>query len=271
MRDIRNIKKRKLIISVSVIVLILVIVLIIAGLIDNSRKVVFEDKAMAEIIAMSAGVKSADKLRVEDLEKIEILNIGYTGYYDTLVDIEKCPNLRNLIIGYPDYRLERYYFIGKEMPEPESKERVKQIEKELGSILEKCPSLTTIYVSNEKGNCELDNIEFLKKGKNLTSISLYYQTDIDYLDISECTKLQFLSLDYCDISDLTMINGLEYLEDLYLEGTNVSEAKDILKLKKLNHLEIADTPLAENEEQLEFIHKKFPEANIYNGFQKLIF
>ena len=238
---------------------------------DNAQKVDFEDEAMAEIISISAGVESVDKFRVDDLEKVETLNIGYTGYYDTLVDIEKCPNLRKLIIGYPDYRLAHYYFTDREMPELESKERVKQIEKELGSILEKCPNLTTIYISNEKGNCELDNIEFLKKGKNLTSISLYYQTDIDYSIISECNKLSFLALDYCDISDLGMIGELEHLEDLYIEGTNVSEAKDILKLKKLNHLEIADTPLAENEEQLELIYKQFPEANIYNGFQKLIF
>lgn len=271
MRDIRHIKKRNLLISASIIVLMIVIALIIVFMIDNSHKVVFEDEAMEEIISMSAGVESVDKFRVDDFEKVEILNISYTGYYDTLVDIEKCPNLRKLIIGYPDYRLAHYYFADREMPEPESKERVKQIEKELGSILEKCPNLTTIYISNEKGNCELDNIEFLQKGKNLTSISLYYQTDIDYSVISECTELQFLSLYYSKISDLGMISELEHLEDLYIEGTNVSEAKDILKLKKLNHLEIADTPLAEKEEQLELIHKQFPEANIYNGLQKLTF
>ena len=266
MRDIRHIKKRNLIISASVIVFILVIALIIAVLIDNSRKVVFEDETMAEMISKTAGVESVDKIRADDLEKVEILNIGYTGYYDTLVDIEKCPNLKRLIIGYPDYRLADYYFIGREMPEPESKERVKEIEKELESILEKCPNLTTIYISNENGNCELDNIEFLKKGKNLTSISLYYQTDIDYSAISECNELQFLALLYCDVWDLGMISQLENLDSLVLTGTNVSEAKDILKLKNLTFFEIADTPLAENEEQLELIQEQFPDIKIQTDY-----
>ena len=108
---------------------------------------------------------------------------------------------------------------------------LKQIEKELESILEKCPNLTTIYLSNDKGNCELDNIEFLKKAKKLKSLNLYYQSDIDYSVISECTKLQFLSLHCCDISDLSRIGELENLDSLVLTGTNVSEATDILKLK----------------------------------------
>ena len=87
-------KKRKTVIWV--IAVVIVITFTIAALIDNFRKVDFEDETMAEMIAKTVGVESADKLRVEDLEKITILNIGYTGYYDTLADIEKCPNLKRL-------------------------------------------------------------------------------------------------------------------------------------------------------------------------------
>ena len=47
-----------------------------------------------------------------------------------------------------------------------------------------------------------------------------------------------------------------------LTGTNVSEATDILKLKNLSFFRIADTPLAENEEQLNLIQKQFPELKI---------
>ena len=258
--------KKKLIVIICIVIILLTGAAIAVTFIqDNAQKVDFEDEAMAEMISKTAGVESVNSFRVDDLEKVEILNIGYTGYYDTLVDIEKCPNLKRLIIGYPDYKLADYYFIGREIPGPESKERVKQIEEELGSILEKCPNLTTIYISNEKGNCELDNIEFLKKGKNLISISLYYQTDIDYSVVSECSELQFLTLLYCDISDFGMISQLENLDSLVLTGTNVSEAKDILKLKNLTFFEIADTPLAENEEQLELIYQQFPDIDIYTG------
>lgn len=169
-------KKRMIIIGI--IAFIAVIALTITVLIDNAHKVDFEDETMAEMIAKTVGVESVDKLRADDLEKVEILNIGYTGYYDTLVDIEKCPNLDELIIGYPQCAMTYYPFVDREMPEPESKERVKQIEKELESILKKCPNITTIYISNEKGNCELDNIEFLKKGKNLVGVCFTNQTSI---------------------------------------------------------------------------------------------
>ena len=249
------------------IAVVIVITFIIAVLIDNSRKVDFEDETMAEMIAKTVGVESADKLRVNDLEKIEILNIGYTGYYDTLVDIEKCPNLKRLFIGCPEYAQIYYPFIGRKIPEPESRERVEQIEKELGDILGKCSKLEDIYISNERGNCELDNIEFLKKGrKHLVAIGLFYQADIDYSPISECRKLSYLSLRYSDISDLGMISELENLDNLVLTGTEISEATDILKLKELNFFRIADTPLAENNEQLELIQQQFPELKIQTDY-----
>ena len=84
---------------------VIVITFIIAVLIDNSRKVDFEDETMAEMIAGTTGVESVDKLRVDDLEKIKILNIGYTNYYSTLADIEKCTNLERLYISCPYSRL----------------------------------------------------------------------------------------------------------------------------------------------------------------------
>lgn len=249
---------------ISIIVFIVVIALTIMMLIDNSHRVDFEDETMAEMIVKTVGVEKADKLRADDLEKIEILNIGYTGYYDTLIDLEKCMNLKRLIIGYPGYTQAYYPFFDREMPEPESKERVKQIEKELGSILEKCPSLEDIYISNEKGNCELDNIEFLKKGKNLGAICLFYQTDIDYSPISECKELVYLSLRYCDVSDLSMLSELEDLKRLNLEGTDVAEVEELLKLKNLNNLEIVltDTPLEEKTEELENLQEQYPGLDI---------
>ena len=257
---------KRMIRIIKIIVIIIIIIFIIAVLIDNAHKVDFEDETMAEMIAKTVGVESASQLRADDLEEIKVLNIGYTGYYDTLIDIGKCPNLDELIIGYPQCAMTYYPFSGREIPEPESKERVKQIEKELESILEKCPNITVLYISNEKGNCKLDNIEFLKKGKNLSGIGLFYQEDIDYSPISECRKLSYLSLRYSDISDLDMISELENLDNLVLTGTKISEATDILKLKELNFFRIADTPLAENKEQLELIQQQFPKLKIETDY-----
>ena len=247
------------------IAFIVVIVLTITLVLDNSHKVDFEDETMAEMIAKTTGVEKADKLRADDLEKVEILNIGYTGYYDTLTDIEKCPNLKRLFISCPEDTIVYYPFAVWEMPEPESQKRVKQIEKELESILEKCSILEDIYMSNENGNCELDNIEFLKKGKNhLIAICLFYQTEIDYSPISECKELEYLSLRYCDVSDLSMLSELEELKRLNLEGTNIADVEELLKLKNLNNLVVllADTPLAEKTEELENLQQQFPGLDI---------
>lgn len=257
---------KKKIVSVTIIVFILTVGIIFARItqIDDSQRICFKDGAMAKIISETAGVESVDKFRVNDLEKIEVLNIGYTSYYETLADIEKCNNLDTLIIGDPHYPGHKYHFgREKEVPETESEERVNQIESEIESILENCPSITEIHMSNEKGDCTLNNIDFLKKGKNLRNIDLCYQTNIDYSSISECSNVRFLTLYCCDVSDLKMINELNQLVHLNIVGTNVSEATDILKLKNLKNLVVTDTPLAENEEQLELIRKQFPEANIY--------
>ena len=257
MRNIKDVKKNR-VIFISIAMLIAIIALVVAVLIDNSHKVAFEDATMAEMISKSAGVETVDKIRENDLEKIEVLNIGYTGYYDTLVDIEKCTNLRRLIIGYPDYKLTNYPFAGREEPKQESKERVKQIEKELGSILEKCPNITTIYLSNENGNCELDNVEFLKKGKKLIVVSLYYQGDIDYSPISEIPHLNMLSFEECNMTELNMLDGLTELESLWIEKCDVSKAGEIVNVKSLKELEIEDTLLAGNAEELEIIFENCP-------------
>ena len=250
--------------AIGIIVFIVLIALIVAAIIDNSRKVDFEDETMGEMIAKSVRKETAEELRVDDLEKITELNIGYTGYYNTLVDIGKCPNLQRLFINCPEDTVVDYPFIGREIPEPESEERVGQIEKELGDVLEKCSKLEDIYISNEKGNCKLDNIEFLKKRKDIKVICLFYQSDIDYSPLSECKELEVLYLRHCDLSDLGMLSELENLKRLNLEGTNVSEVEEILKLKNLNGLTVllADTPLAEKKDELESLQQQFPGLDI---------
>ena len=254
-------KKR---IGIGGVILLLVVGVVIVGVIlrNNSQKIIFQDDGMATLIAESVGVESVDKLQVEDLEKVEMLNIGYTGYYDTLLDIEKCVKLERLVIGEPEYAFCHYYRRGKEIPESESKERIEQIESELKVILEKCPNIKTLYVSNEKGNCRLNSVEFLEDGNGLELLYIEHQSELDYSVISKCKKLKALSLYGSDISELGVIGDLDKLSTLNIARTDISQAEDILKLKNLKYLNITDTPLAENVEQLELIQKQFPEIEI---------
>lgn len=240
--------KKKIIIGIwSVIILVLVIAVIRPIFVDNARKVRFEDEGMGELIGSYSKVKSMDEFRGNDLDEVKSLKIGYTGFYDTLSDIEKCQQLEELFVGQKDYK-EVLDWSG-----PESKERIQQIKKELGSILKNCPKLTNLTLIGQEKYFELDDLDFLKNGKNLEYISMEHHGDIDYSAISECLDLHTLDFWDCDVSELDMLDGLNELEALSLLETNVSEAGDIVKLKALKELMIRNTPLGGNGEQLALI------------------
>ncbi|WP_075721378.1 leucine-rich repeat domain-containing protein [Roseburia sp. 499] len=266
-------KKR---IGIGCIILIVITGVVITSMVlnDDSKKntieditsgVAFEDEAMKALIAETAEVEPVDELHADDLEKVESLNIGYTGYYDTLLDVVKCQKLERLVIGDPEYAFCHYHRKGKEIPGPESKERMEQIESELEVILEKCPNIKTLCISNEEGNCELNSLDFLKNGDGVTLLYIEYQPEMDYSILLECKNLKSLSLYESDISEWSVIGELSELSSLNIAGTNVSEAEEILKLKNLKYLNINNTPLAENEEQLALIYQQFSDIDIYTG------
>lgn len=257
-------KKRIIIVVWSVIIVSLAIAIIRPILIDNARKVEFEDERMGREIALDVGVESIEEIRLGDLDKVKNLDIGYTGFYDTISDIEKCKQLSYLVIGQVGYGEEFESINQNDWPGPESKERIQQIKKELGGILGNCPQLKYLYIIGEDKYFELGDLEFLENGQNLKSLSLRNQPEMDCSAITKCAQLERLSLYGCDISDLNMLSELENLEELDIVGTNVSEAKDILNIKKLKVLYIADTPLEENEEQLALIYQQFPDIEINN-------
>lgn len=235
---------------------------------NNLNRIVFEDEAMGKLIAQSAGVNSVEELKEEDLEKVKMLNIGYTGYYDTLLDIGKCQQLDTLVIGCPEYTYCHYHRQGKEIPKPESKERIQQIEKELEEILKECPNLRCLYISNEDKNCKLDNLEFLKYGTELEVLRLEEQSIVDNEELLECKNLRYLSLYGSEVFDLSIISDFKDLKGLNLGGTNISTAEDILKLENLKYLAISNTPLAENKEELQLIYKEFSDIDIYKGEER---
>ena len=122
--------KKKIIIGVwSVIILSLAIVFIRPIILDNARKVKFKDERMEREIAINAGVESLDEFRVDDLEKVKSLDIRYTGFYNTISDIEKCQQLSYLVIGQVDYGDEFKLANQDDWPGPESKERIQHIKK----------------------------------------------------------------------------------------------------------------------------------------------
>ncbi len=252
-------KKNKRIIVVFVIVAILIMTVIIATPIiqDNARKVTFADERMGNRIVSYAGM-SEENFRVEDLDKVKWLKIGYTGQYSTLEDIEKCQQLEKLEIGrafslYPEEHGYKEHDL-----EPESEERIQQIKKELGSILKNCPKLERLDLIGQEKYFELGDVSFLENGKRLKSLAFRCQPELDYSTLSECSDLRTLIFQGCKMSELDMLSYLNKLECLEVIQSEVSEAGDILKLQSLTELVLADTALAGNEEQLELILESCP-------------
>lgn len=246
--------KNKLIAGIwTVILLSLAIAIIRPIVLDNAKKVKFEDKLMGLMIGASSEAKSMEEFRKENLKEVKDLDIGYTGHYDTLVDIEKCQQLEWLSVGSAEYEQER-----EEQPGPESKERIRQIEKELGGILKNCSKLSYMVLRGEEKYFELKDLNFLKYGQNLEYLSLEHHGELDYSAVSQCSNLRTLDFWDCNVTELDMLSGLNKLESLALLETEVTEAGDILELKALKELEIRNTPLGGNEEQLGVILENCP-------------
>ena len=231
------------------IALLAVIAIIRAVVLNNIGKVEFKDDIMEIKIAKSAWGKSAGDFRVEDLDKVKSLDIRYTGFYDTLIDIEKCKNLERLKIGQIECT---------EKQIPENKERIRQIEEELRGILKECQQIDSLFIIGTEHYFQLNDLEFLKNGKKLEDLSLFYQPALDYSAISEVPQLKSLIFVGCELGKMDMLSELKELESLWIKECDVTEAGEIVQLETLAELRIEDTPLAGNGAAIEAISENCP-------------
>lgn len=242
------------------IVSVLILLLILGGVFFYFAKRNYEKNKKTQYLDATMGSVIEHQARMIGINSIEDIYLGYTCYFDTLLDLTKLPNLNSIhITGKFNY--------WDETPDepivPEPPERIQQIENELAEILDKCPNVQYVNIRNTDGTCELTDLEFLTHGNNLINIGLWSMGDIDYSPIYECTNLKNLGVSDCDIEDLAGIEQLSNLERLTIKDTAIDSAKDIVKLKKLTYLDIKGTPLAENEEELEKIREALPDVKIY--------
>ena len=266
-------------------ILSVAVLLVALKLVDESNKVAFADEMLGKYIMAEALIhkrtEEAPKkeleykdLRKEDLKYVTSLEIGLRlRKCETLVDLEKCWNLEFLEIsdGYgdrvlmygEDWAVEGYKSVYGELPPPPlSDERIQQFGTELEGILQECRQLKALYIYSRGGTFNLDSVQFLHYGGNLTELGLHSLGDIDYSPVWECTNLEVLSLGYCAISDLGEISRLENLRVLWLDSTGIKEAGDIVTLKNLETLYIMGAPLAENEEELQILREALPGLEI---------
>lgn len=248
--------KKKLIIGGWVIVIFLFGVTVIRPMIlDYMRKVKFEDEKMGFVIRSSSEEKSEEKFRENNLDEVTYLNIMYPGWYDTLVDIEKCKKLKTLEIGHWEY------VSGKDMSD---KDWIQQMEEELDGITKSCSEINSLMLVGSEGHFELDDLEFLKNAQNLKDLTLFYQPAKDYSAISEIPHLKSLFFNGCNIAEMNMLEGLTEVKSLWIKGCDVSKAGQIVNLKSLKDLDLENTPLAGNAEELGIIFANCPNIEKLN-------
>ena len=240
-----KLKRRK--IKIFAYIVIIVAVAFCGNWLYKGRRVHFEDDMMRQVICLELGKdKDSHGVTYRELETIEELYIGPVGYFDTLEDVAKCRNLKslrvNMSIGSEKASFELFEVTetGERYYPPVSEEKMERIQKDLEKILKNAKKIEEFGLSNVNDTFNLPDVEFLKYGKNLRDITIAYSNIKDYSVLENCSKLRSVDLWYSDIES----------------------AEVLLKLKYVNRLILAGTPLAENEKEVAKLRQAFPEAKI---------
>ena len=236
--------KKKIGTVVMVILLIAVAGIYIGINCWKNRKIEFADENMAKVICSSVygygGDVTPENVTWEELDSIETLDIGYSGYYSTIKDIEKCRNLKRLDINNMLREGGAAYQIANgEIEKDLSIKDVKKLEKELAQVLPELPELKEIHLA-DLGSCEWTSIDFLRGCNHLEELRLYSSKVSDYSVLKECTALKTIKLGNC----------------------NVSSADELIGVKKLEFLGLFNTPLDQNPVEVQKLREAYPDVDI---------
>ena len=238
-----------------VIITIVIVVLVLGGIIgkyafekaqeahDNSV-VEFKDETMGQALCNSCHWSDEITLKdvtYKDLKGIKELKIGYVGYYDTLMDLQYCTDLKKLGINGGVGENEGAYFINSGEANGEISEKdVEKVEKELGEVLPKLKNLERLWLSNE-GKTKWTTIDFIKN----------------------CDNIELFSIGNCNATDYSVLKTCTSLKQIEITNSNISKAEDLIGLKNLESIMILNTPLVENPEELKKLQEAYPDAEIY--------
>ena len=207
----------------------------------NNHAIQFKDENMKRVIANLCYKTYSEDLKItpEDVKEIDVLNIGYVGYYDSLEDLKWCTGLEMLNIDMGMYEAwDAVYQIAQgEVPEEVSEEKVKQYEKELGKVLPKLKNLKELYISSN-GGCTWESLDFLEGCNQIEKISMHDFKVTDYSALKQCKSLKMITFFDCPIS----------------------KADDLIGLENLEWIGIRDTPLVNNPEELKKLKEAYPDA-----------
>lgn len=226
------------------ILLVGVICLLLAGgyFLHQNSHVRFKDENMGIVICNTIGHGvTPETVRYKDLETIQYLAIGCVGCYTTLIDLEKCKNVEQLYInGNIGEYDPAYEATHNEKGKTLTEEDAARIERELGKMIPGFRNLRIFSYSVYSPNCDVKNWSFLEECKSLDQIYIYGTNTTDY---------SFLN----SFSNLSMIS---------LWGSQIETADSLLNLQDPERLCIFETPLGENEEEIQKLCEALPDTEI---------
>ena len=206
----------------------------------KNRKIEFADENMAKVICGSiygyGGDVTPENVTWEELDSIETLDIGYTGYYSTIKDIEKCRKLKKLYVNNVLIEYSAVYKIANGKIEKNlSKNDVEKLQREMSEILPKLTELKELWVG-DLGECKWTSMEFLKECKQLEDIEIWGSPANDYSALKECKELKSVALWKC----------------------NISSADNLMGFKNLKYITLSNTPLDRNSTELQKLKDAYP-------------
>ena len=238
-----KIKRSK--IKIFTYIVIIVAVAFVGNWLYKERKVHFADDKMRQVICLELGKdKDSNDVTYRDLEKIEELQIGLVGTFETIEDVAKCKNLKSLSVnvliqqGEPSFELYETTEKGERYYPPLSEEKMERMQKDLERILKSARKIEEFDFANVNDSFNISDMEFLKYGKNIKDITIAYANIEDYSVLENCSKLESVDLWY----------------------SNIESADTLLKLKNVKKFWLTGTPLAENEKEISKLEKAFPDA-----------
>lgn len=238
--------KKKVGITIIIVIIIAIVGVCIGRNCWKNRKIEFADENMAKVICSSLYAYgygrdvSPEEITWEQLDSIEKLNIGYSGYYSTIVDIEKCRNVEtldiNIIITEYDYA---YQIAQGKIEKKLSAQEIEQLQKELSEVLPKLSKMKELWLA-DMGECEWTSVEFLKN----------------------CSQLEELYLSSCKADDYSALRNCQSLKVISLLNCNISSADDIIGLENIEYITLRNTPLGDKPEEIKKLQEAYPDAVI---------
>ena len=224
-------------------ILLTVLALIGAYFLWQNSPVHFKDENMGVVICnmIGRGV-TPETVRRKDLKRVTSLDIGCVGNYETLLDIGKCVNIKKLSINGGIPKSDPAYEVthdgwGRSLTEADSI----RIEEELETVIPKLKGLKKFgyYVYTE--NSDIESWDFLQS----------------------CPELTIISITHSKVSDYGFLDTFENLRWVSLWGSGVETADSLVNIQDPIRLDIPDTPLSENEEEVQRLCKALPNTEIW--------